>query len=276
MREAFQTGGLKSLFSYPFRQEGAGKKLAILAGFFLSGWIIPVIPWFFFGGYIAEVTRRAANNEGEPELPGWQDWNGLLADGLRVAGVSLFYLLPVFVIFGCGFLSYFGFFFTSVLSASSSESPLWGLGFISAFSLFLCSLVVGTLFVILAGLPFQAALTHVIFQRSFSSFFHVKEWWQIFIANLGGYVIAYILLVGIFSVCQFVSAIFGWTFFLFPLAFLLPLLVLPYLGAISAYMYGKVYREGLATLKLETGLSENSSRGSEQPGQTPASAETVG
>jgi len=59
---------------------------------------------FLIGGYFLRLVRRAARGEARP-LPEWEDWGGLLVEGLLAFGVYLAHMLavmlPLFVAGGC-------------------------------------------------------------------------------------------------------------------------------------------------------------------------------
>jgi hypothetical protein len=249
--EAFSTRGLRSLFSYPLRKAGWEKKMLILTGFYLGGLVIPVFPWLFAYGYTAEIIRRAVQGD-DPELPDWNNWNDLLMDGLRLAGILLIYTIPLFLIFGFGFASYFGTIFLSVLGATSRSEAWIPLSFFPAFSALMCSLICGTIFAVFLGILMPAAITHVVVKRSFTSFFHFGGWWQILRANLGGYIIFFVLLGGILFIWQIIYSLIAWTFILLPVALFLPILAIPYVSTITAVIFGRIYREAQETIALDT------------------------
>ena len=246
----FSTRGLQSLFSYPFRKPDWGKKVLILAGFYLGGLIIPVIPWIFAYGYTAEVTRRAVS-ESDPDLPEWDHWNDLLMDGLRLFAISLVFILPLAAIYLVGFGTYFGVSLGSISLAENSRSVgPWMVALFGSLGVFMCSLMCGTLLSIVGGVLMPAATTHVIVKRSFGAFFHLRDWWRIFRANLGGYIIYIVLLYGLVFLLQMVYTIMAWTLFLLPFAFIIPFIAAPYLSLVVAILFGRVYREGQDNLTL--------------------------
>lgn len=248
--EAFSTRGLKALFTYPFRKAGWEKKMLILAGFYLGGLVIPLIPWLFAYGYTAEMVRRAAQ-EDDPELPEWDNWNELLMDGLRLMGTTLIYTIPLVLIFGFGFGSYFGVTLGSIGLAERSRSEAWILmAILGSFGVFMCSMICGTLFAICSGLLLPAAITHTVVKRSFAAFFHIGEWWRILRANMGGYVIFFILLGGVLFVWQLFYSLLAMTLLLLPVAFLIPILTAPYFSALTAIILGRVYREAQENLSI--------------------------
>ena len=100
------------------------------------------------------------------------------------------------------------------------------------------------------GIPLPAVIAHVLVKRSFSAAFNVREWFKIFKANLGGFFIAFLLVWVIMVVVQVLTQVLVYTVVLCALAFILPLLSMPYVSVVGAYLVGKVYREGVETLAL--------------------------
>jgi hypothetical protein len=249
MAETFSTKGLKALFSYPFRQPGWDGKLSILAGLFIAGYFVPVIPWLAAAGYTGELLRRAAASDGEPELPEWNDWGGYFVEGLRLFGVGVIAGIPLFLVFGCGFSAYFLSTF-GMIASSSSGSDAGGLFLMGGWFVMMFSIFCGFALSIVIGIPLPAAIAHMLVKRSFSAAFHAGEWFKIFRANLGGFFIAFLLVWVIMVVVQATTQILVYTVILCALAFILPILSMPYVSVIGAYLVGKVYREGVETLAL--------------------------
>jgi hypothetical protein len=76
---------------------------AILVLGILFSWVllIPLIlAALLLGGYSVEITRRVIH--GDPaELPPWDNWGALLADGLKVVVIGIVYALPIIVVSIC-------------------------------------------------------------------------------------------------------------------------------------------------------------------------------
>ena len=257
MTETFSTKGLKALFSYPFRQPGWSQKLIILAGLILAGYILPILPWLAAAGYAAEIMRRTALGEGEPELPEWSDWGGLLTDGLRIAGVGVIFSIPLFIIFACGFGPYFTSLFAMISSGGDDRVTGMVLPFMMGSSMFIVvSMLCSFLYSCLIGIPLPAALAHAVVKRSFAAVFKISEWWKIFRANIGGFIIASLLVWVIAFTLQFVTQLLVSTFVLCLLAFIAPIVITPYVAVLSAYLYGQAYREGVETLVGSTAVDQ--------------------
>lgn len=76
---------------------------AILLGGILLFWLllIPLIVAIaLLVGYSVEVTRRVIHGHSQP-LPAWDDWQDLLADGLKAIVIVIVYALPLIVISAC-------------------------------------------------------------------------------------------------------------------------------------------------------------------------------
>lgn len=249
MAETFSTKGLKALFSYPFRQPGWEGKLSILAGLYLAGYILPAIPWVTAAGYSGELIRRAAIGDAEPELPDWQDWGRYFVEGVRLCGAALVAALPLILVFSCGFAPYFMTMFGMItVDAAGGDSGIMAPFMFGSSMILFASIFCGFLLSLGIGIPLPAVLTHVVVKRSFSALFQVKDWWSIFRANIGGFMIAFILIWTASFVLQLLTQFFISTIILCLLAFILPVVFMPYIGVVGAYLFGKAYREGVETL----------------------------
>lgn len=82
-------------FTYVFEDPRWINKILIgglfhLAGFFLIG-------WFFVLGYVAQLTRNVIAGVAHP-LPEWEDIGNYFAEGARLIGVMLVYIIPFFML----------------------------------------------------------------------------------------------------------------------------------------------------------------------------------
>jgi hypothetical protein len=53
-----------------------------------------IIPVFILSGYGYRIMKRVIVDGQPPELPEWDDWGGLIKDGLCIYGAGLIYSLP--------------------------------------------------------------------------------------------------------------------------------------------------------------------------------------
>ena len=98
---------------------------------------------------------------------------------------------------------------------------------------------------LIMGLFTPAILCHVVAKDDFSAAFQVREWWRIFRANLWGFTISYLVLLGLFFVLNFVYQILAMTIVLCCLA---PFILLPgslYIMTTTSVLFGLAYRDGV-------------------------------
>lgn len=71
--------------------------LVVLLGALFSIVLIGLIPLIMVLGYTLDVTRNVMDGQANP-LPEWNDWEGLLVRGLKLAGVLIVWSLPLILI----------------------------------------------------------------------------------------------------------------------------------------------------------------------------------
>jgi hypothetical protein len=251
LAETFSTRGLKALFSYPFRHANWDRKMLVLVLLCVAGIFVPILPWIPALGYMAEIMSRSAAGEGDPDLPEWNDWGRLFVDGLRVGGAGLIAMLPLILVFSCGFGTYFISLIGAIAQDTDGRSSGFPIFMMGGYMVFMFTLLCGFLLSLLIMIPFPAFITHVAYKKSFSSLFHVAEWWQIFRSNIGGFLIGVVLLWAASFLLQIVVNILVSTVVLCVVAFIAPAVISPYLMVIAALLYGQIYHEGLENLKIK-------------------------
>jgi hypothetical protein len=83
-------------FSFPFEDQEWFKKVAILA--LIS--LIPIVGPFVSLGWGVEITRRVIRKDPTP-LPAFENFGGMLVDGLKVAVIIFVYMLPIILVQAC-------------------------------------------------------------------------------------------------------------------------------------------------------------------------------
>ncbi len=253
MIKALAIENLTDFLTFPFREEDWQQTFLIGSLVMLSGYFIPVLPWFVLVGYYLQIKRRSIAGEAE-RLPRWGEWEALLTDGLQGFGAQMIYTLPVIMLFVVG-----------TLTVSLAQLPLVGLfldpytpelrGTWLMISTILSLLGIGAfglaaLFSLPLGLITPPAIAHLAAHRSFGAAFRVREWWPIFRANLSGFLLAYLLLMVGYFAMMLVMQILFMTVVLCWAAFLVLAPVGFYLYVISATLYGRAYRVGLEKLSV--------------------------
>jgi hypothetical protein len=245
---------LQDLFTFPFKDPKWGQKLLIATGLALGSILLMVtivfwiVPLAFLYGYFAALIRTIVVEEREPNLPEWDHWGELFVEGLKITLVGLVYVLPVIFLFFAGYGFLFAIPFFSELSGAGNRTimevimPLIATsGFMIAFGLaMLLSLVIGAI------LP--VVTTHVVVKGDFTAAFRVPEWWAIYRANLGGFLVSYVVIFGLSMVASFVVSLFYYTIILCCLVPLLMAAISAYLIVVSGAIFGDAYAVGIVRL----------------------------
>lgn len=251
MSEALTITSLKTIFRFPFRGEQERNRFLVGVGITCANLLVPVLPWFLVMGYTLRVMRRAIQGE-EPEMLAWEDWGGLLKDGLRRWVVSLVYLLPGMLVLLGGILAYFAavLAFPVIVGIASARNGRYlaalPLLFMVGMLFLFFSMIFGPLLVILGAIPLPVATAHFVAEGKLSSAFRVGAYFRLLWANKLGYLSAFVIVAGLFSVAYVVAMLASYTFILMPFAYLLALPFSFYLSLVSAVLFGQAYRESVA------------------------------
>jgi hypothetical protein len=243
---------LNEILMFPLKEENR-KHLYMGIAVSLLAFIVPIAPYIVLFGYGAQIAKQILNGE-SPHLVAWDDWGKLFKDGLRVFGARfivsipiLFFALPILIV---------SFVFPFMLeNANPSEVetilPIYflvifgGICFIIPISLVMAVII-------------PAAEMKVIETDDFSALFRFKEWWQVFRANLGGFIAAF----GIYYLLSFVLTFAVQIIFATIILSCLLIVLLPAITfyiTIIMYATGAVaYKDGKAKL-AQTSESSNAS-----------------
>jgi hypothetical protein len=232
-------------------------KLFIGSLFILVGYFIPWLPLIFVYGYCAQIMHRIIVEQGTPFLPEWDNWGKLSIDGLKLLGVSFVYSLPFLLLF-CGGS---GLFLTTTIlpgilsgEPETTSSMMWlppFIGMIIWFGTFSLAMVLG----LAVGMVLPVAIGHVIATNEFAAAFRIREWWPIFRANLSGYLISYVLILGFWMVLNFAMQILYFTVVLCCLIPFMTISVLMYLMIIASVLFAQAYRAGAENMALQVVVS---------------------
>ena len=242
--QPFSTRGLSQALTFPFR----GSKFLIACLVTFSAFFIPFVPYLALRGYSFRVMRRVLQEDGQLDMPEWDDWGQFLKDGLRLWGANLVYSLPLLVLWAGVFTLYALFMVTLIAASAGRESDI-----LAAFS------VLGTFFPILMGVVllgmmiFQAVLyfflpvinAHLVAKDRFGAAFAVGEWGRVLKANFGGFAILFLLSIGGFFVFMYV---FQFLYMTLVLCALLPFVSAAFIAYTTLVVDGLsalLYREGL-------------------------------
>jgi len=219
-----------------------------LIGFllYLGGFIIPIVPWIFVSGYVAKVIKQTID-AGEYYLPEWDDWRDIGLKGLQVTGITFLVLLPILGLFFCGYAAMLMPAFADI-SASQSYgdelAPFFGLTPLAGMLSGMCLFGLSIIFALSLGLLVPPAIGHMLAEGKFGSAFRVREWWPVFTANIGGYLIAYILLMGTTFLLVYAIQLMYMTIVLCCAIPFVMSLISFYVGVFSGALFGQSYRVG--------------------------------
>ena len=252
MSITFSNYDLQTLLAHPFKQKSGKNRLGILAGVFLSSFLIPILPLFLVAGYLGVIIRRIVSEDGEFELPPWDEMGAYFSLGLKLNGAAFIYMLPVVLLIVGGYI------FMMFPVFSDAFSP--GYGYMSdAEVLSQMGAMFGGFAIVGLGILLSLPLSfivpvagiHLIAEDRFAAAFDVKKWWQIIGANLSGFFVSFVLSFGLYFVAVFLAQIFYMTLVL---CILIPVILsaaFAYLGVISSAVFGIAYKNGVENLAGE-------------------------
>ncbi len=163
-------------FAYVFEDKNWLVKI-LIGGLLL---LIPIVN-FIPIGYALTALRNVAEGKESP-LPEWDDWGGYFTRGLMVFLAGLLYALPIFVLVGIA--SAF-----SAIAGAREEGALVSLAALCATLLYCLNILYG----LAMGLWLPGALTNYAFKGEFSALFSFGEIYRYISANVGNYLIAWII-----------------------------------------------------------------------------------
>ncbi len=227
---------LGRLLYSPVENSEARKNFLVGSLVIFASFIIPIIPYLLAIGYVMRIMRQVIEGE-TPRMIAWDDWEGMLKDGLKLFGVRFVYSLPLLLVFLPFMLL---FFITPFLAAVLENENIFFLTFI-VFPVFMVCLVP---FSLAFALIIPAPEAHVAATREFSAGFRLGEWWPIFRKNIAGFLVAFLVIYGVSMV---VSIAFQIMFMTVILTCLMPF-ILPafsfYLLLVQHTLFAQAYREG--------------------------------
>jgi hypothetical protein len=248
-------GPLEDILTFPFLGKDWQNKLLVGSLIVLASFAVPIVPLFLVYGYGIHAMRQIIETGDKPHLPEWEDWSALFVDGAKLFAVGLVYALPLLVL---GFLGGGFFMAGSVVPAIIAESMTGesapAVAGISALAGMAAGFVMTGLTTILGlamGAFLPAAIGHVVATGEFGAAFRVREWWSVFRANLGGYVL---IMAVMFGLSMALSVVVQVLFFTGCLCCLVPVLMAPatlYLTLVTYSLYGRAYYVGTERLAAQ-------------------------
>jgi len=252
MSQSFTTQSLTTLFSFPFKDPRWKEKFLIGIALTFIGFLTLGITSVFVAGYAYQIARRIILENGEPYLPEWEDWGKLFTDGLRLAGAILVLSIPLIFFFFIAFLLDAIPPLILALGSSPQSSTVPSLMFPMWMLFSFIPLGLGLVSSLAMGIVSPVVIGHVVATHSWAAVFQVKEWWKVFRANLGGFLISFLVVFGVSFVAIMASEFLYFTLILCCLVPIILSCVTFYISLISYSLYGKAYRAGIQNLSVET------------------------
>ena len=260
MSTSLTSDDLQALVKFPFEDPKWKSKLGIGSLVMLAGFIIPIVPILFLYGYCAQIMRSIIVDRKEPFLPEWDDWGKLFMDGLKIFGITIIYSLPFILLMIVGYAVFFATMMLPAFTYNPDSGSNPG-GFIPVIGMiiWLGTFGVGMLLMLAISLILPVTVTHAIATDEFSAAFKVGEWWHIFTANIGGFLIAYVILAGFWIALTVVLQVFYITIVLCCLVPFIIVGVYIYMMIIGSVMFGQAYRDGVDVLNAKPALTNKAS-----------------
>jgi hypothetical protein len=255
MTQPTTIGSLEDILSFPFRGKDWQNKALIGSLIVLAGFVVPILPLFLVYGYAVRIARRVIQGDGEPYLPEWDDWGTLFVDGAKMFGVGFIYALPLLVtaFTGQGLLMVGSILPGLIAKLSGGDATMVPIVLSILLSLPGFAIFGVTFLLVLAMAAFlPVVIGHVIATGEFAAAFRVREWWQVFRANVGGFLLALAIMVGL---SMAVSILLQALYFTVCLCCLIPILLGPisfYLTVVTNTLYARAYRAGAQSLAAQT------------------------
>ncbi len=241
---------LEETLMMPLKDENGVTKFLIGAALIFAGGIIPILPTLFFLGYLYRIHHRVVNEQSGPLMPEWDDWGKLLTDGLKYLGAMLIYLAPALVLMFGGYVVMFGSTFGMALVAEAAGSDGEPLGVLMMLVMFasIALIMLGVLLSLVIGVLTPAGLVHMSVKDTFAAAFRVNEWGKIMRANLSGYILALLIILGLTIIGTMAAQFLYVTVVLCCLMPFVLSAVYYYIGVVSANLFAEAYLKGQARL----------------------------
>lgn len=246
MAQVFTSDTIKDLLAFPFQDEKWKQKLSVAFLISLVGFVIPLIPTIFFIGYCAQIMKKIILENGEPYLPEWDDGGQFFRDGGKLVVAGFVYTLPAGLTLIAGYALMIGPTILLALQSGGSDALMKELVSAQLAGMMAGFVLAGLAMLVMAvtGLFYPVAAGHVVARDRIAAAFYVREWWPIFRANLGGFLISYALVLGVYFALSFIMQFLYLTIVLCIFVPFLAVAVGVYLTLIGAALFAQAYRAG--------------------------------
>lgn len=266
------TYSMQQILTFPFKDPRWKSKLGLGVLLTVAGMFVPVIPSLFVIGYGYQILQRLVVDRGDLYLPEWDDWGKYFKDGWRLFAVWFVYSLPSLLISLIGVIAYFGMFIAMIVAEESGNDEAAMIPMFITMAVLFLSMSLSLLLAMAAALLIPPASAHTVAEASFSAGFDFSGWWKIFKANLGGFFLALVIVMGLMGIVYMFSYIFYMTIVLMCMLFIFPMLVSFYILLVGCAMTGLTYREGIDKLAIadDTPVENETAAGTRASAEVPS------
>jgi hypothetical protein len=246
VNETVSTRTLHKMLTFPFEDPRWAPKLLVGWALVSASVLVPIVPLFFLYGYIYQVMRHIILNNGQPYLPEWRDWGRLFRDGLRLGGAAMLANVPPALVAMGGFLLlYIPVLFASGLLGGARVAPENEIAFLLYAAAGLGLMGLGFLLALGINLVLPAALGHIARSGELAAGLRLRQWWPIFRANLGGFLLVYLITFALYMLGALLSSVLYLSVVLICLSPLISGGLAGYYLLVSHAWYARAYRDAL-------------------------------
>ncbi len=233
---------LTEILYFPLRDSEARRQFLYVSIAMLAGFIIPLLPMIAVMGYAAQIAAGIIRDGKTLHMPPWKDLGKLLSEGFRLYGVQLAFGAPLII----GMLFFWGSYMLIPIAFISEDPNSFTPGTLALFFVPMLCMFPMMIYGVAVGILLPVAECHMLAKDEFRAGFRVKEWWPIFRANLGQFLLVYVI---IMVVTMAVTILMQVLMITIVLACLLPLLMpaaMAYMTLVSWGASAVAYRNALA------------------------------
>ena len=237
----FSLQNLQEIFTFPFKDPRWKEKMLIAALVALGSMIVPILPLILLVGYCERIMRRMIQEGAAPALPEWDNLGDMFWRGFKVSAAWLIYTLPLIflMIFAYTTMMLPAFMAPAIERGGAEELlPAMFVGMFTGWAVFGLAMIL----TLITGMLAPVAVAHLVAKDDFAAAFRVKEWWAVLRANLGGFVIAFILMMGAFMLMSLAMQVLYLTIVLCCLLPFASGVVNAYLLPVVSALYAQAYR----------------------------------
>jgi hypothetical protein len=250
MTETVSTHTLHKMLTFPFDDPRWAPKLLIGWALVSASVIVPIVPLFFLYGYIYQIMRHIILDRGQPYLPEWRDWSRLFRDGLRLGGAAMLANVPPALIALAGFLLVYipAMFASGLLGGDVRPAPENEFAVLLSAAAGLGLIGLAFLFALALQVLLPPALCHIARTGEFSAGLRLPEWWPIFKANLGGFLLVYLITFALYILATLLASVLYLSVVLICLSPLISGGLAGFYLLISHTWHARAYRDGMDLL----------------------------